>query len=618
MEGAAPHAMEQLSFPVEAAPAPRIAIPEVPAFGLEEPRDSLCRGTLAIEGSTATPDGSLLLRWCRDTKQSHTRVSVTGGLWTARRRKQRDFVVIREVLVDEQAMELVEPRGPIPLDELDGCKVVCRWPAKASLSVLSSATGEHLDAVRILEPESEFGSYPMPDSREPALLSGVRSPILNRVLGPTVVGQGEAVMTRQDVLVGREGYAWARTTIDPDRSNLVELDPAGSLEVLMHGLTPAHQSAHFSLRRRGGGLTLPLSVAEASGVVFDCLPPGDYLVTVRDPRTKGGAEVVGGTEVVVEVGRQALAHLMLAPRPPGPPRVRVRGQVVVPAEWGVDSFSLHLSEASWDRSMRTRTLQSRDLSQVYIHSRLRAWDFGFVPPGHYVLEVVAEFPEDSIPEASLDVGNKTSQEVRSSEFFAFPDPLHEERFAVPEDGMEELSIRVPPPGSVRVHIVTPSGQPFEEPMRDGLDSVLWRQSGDSLSSWQSIKRGPDGSFSFRAPQGELALRRLGRGSLTVQNGPGLDELTWALEPIHELRILFERRGVTLPMDNASEVLGEMELKAVGHEGRVTGTWSSKNGFSVSQPGLYRLDFSKLQGFADRPPVDVHVGPGRTTYVIEDN
>jgi hypothetical protein len=100
--------------------------------------------------------------------------------------------------------------------------------------------------------------------------------------------------------------------------------------------------------------------------------------------------------------------------------------------------------------------------------------------------------------------------------------------------------------------------------------------------------------------------------------PGLQSVRLELAPVYAIRFEFRVDGAALPRDDGVWEGVTQGIRAVGHEGRVTGNrLPSDRLVNVSAPGVYEVSFEGIgtARFLPTQPRLVDVRPGETAELI---
>ena len=387
------------------------------------------------------------------------------------------------------------------------------------------------------------------------------------------------------VFARANGYAWDAITIDKHDpgERTIELEPAGALEVRVHGDVPREAAVRIRDRDHGAPF-IEIDLRGEELERFEGLPVGTYEVLVElgewydDPvvLARKSVEVVAGpaTSVTVSVAERAPAQV-----------ADLAGRLVLPSGWDDERPRLRLDRLS--------PSSAGTLPQVVIR-------------GAEIRRVDGAADVFRFEHRSLETGRYRLEYGRVGATLFFE---------LPPGGRDDLLLEIAPPVDITVEVVD-----AETGLEStGVDALSWRalraDEGRGGSSKTVLRSPASGLFECRVPGGPVALSVLGefQGQLTVPQ---------ATDGLH-VRFEVEKRPIaSVELRSGDAVIPWpggllMDVEAVGGEGHVN-SWMSAGGhrsFGVSLPGRYRITIPTIDGFHPHDPVEVDLVAGEQTQVV---
>lgn len=402
------------------------------------------------------------------------------------------------------------------------------------------------------------------------------------------------------------GYAWSGTSLDVSQGEReLLLQPAAELDIRLAsaqieryaGLNVTPILCVYWIRTDGGVQYVHFErldeTLEAEGLQIDSLAPGGYRVSVE---LGGGSwkkrPVLVQKDVDLAAGETRELALTLAD-PPAPPAPATLGGVVsIPDFGGEESVRLQLyfqPTQKWKTPHAEFSLD--DLPRV--DGTLPSWSFCMedLPVGMYRLQLMP-----------------------------FLEVLMIE---LPAGGREDVEFVIPELSEVLVETVDErTGE------RVPLDEFYYKKReqlpGQLQNEWARADTVEPGRFRFWTTPGAMSIwpknqARLGYGLawMRLEIAPGLQSLRFELAPVYAMRFEFREAGVTLPT-GPQGLQARRDIRAVGHEGRVTGDGLQKDmRVEVSAPGIYEINFEAVTDnrYDPIPPRRVDVRADETAEVI---
>ncbi len=449
-----------------------------------------------------------------------------------------------------------------------------RWPETVLLSVLDATTGKHLDGVRVLYPYSYSGQSP---GESESLVEGKSSPVEI----DNVPEFDDGIVTLHVV---SPGYAWKTIEVNLSQPGERELrlERAGELEVSVIGANPP-EDAMFRLRDADGQL-----ITEAPAVVGETIralnvPAGEHRATIEVGPWYMSPAARAAIDVSIAVDTRSHYELDIpAPAESGAP---LAGTLVVPSEWGFETFSLSVA-LEGDRSATHTRLRDRKMEALPFEKDAHAFDFGDMPPGscHFL------FTGGTYP------------------FWTHYSMLVD----LEPGGFANLRMEIPPPADVRVHLLDgDSDRPAP------IGTISWRSShakeGSQLLKVEHL-HSSEGYIGFRAPVGTIVVGSDDPGLVSIDAElliqPGKNEFTFRLYPSCPLTIVFLDGDTQVPSPS-SEVL---EVKHLDGPGKMVGANRLNTGYEcgLSEPGRYLVTMPKFRDFEPLPKQEIAVVRGAAT------
>ncbi len=411
------------------------------------------------------------------------------------------------------------------------------------------------------------------------------------------------------VLARAPGYAWGSTSLDVSKGEReLLLEPAATLDVRLTNVQLERYAALETVptlcvyrHYPNGNLSYVRferldETLMTDGMRLESLvPAGNYAVAVE---LEGGAwtkrPVLAREELPLAAGQTRELVLALADPPAPPQRATLGGVVSIPAFGGEEEVRLQLYFQPTQRWRKPDVEFSlADLQRV--GGALPTWSLRVedLPVGMYRVQLLPFLKVWMID--------------------------------LPAGGREDLELVLPELAEVLVETV--DGQTGE---RVPLDQFYFRNQEplpDQLQNdWARADTLEPGRFRFWTAPGTVRVwPRFPSGSDLEYGGtgqdfelvPGLQSVRFELAPVYAMHFEFREGGVALPVGDPGMYVMQ-NIRAVGHEGRVTGDGLQTDmRVGVSAPGLYEISFVGID--ADRyhpiPPRRVDVRAGEPAEVI---
>jgi hypothetical protein len=387
-------------------------------------------------------------------------------------------------------------------------------------------------------------------------------------------------MHDQPLFVKSPGYAWGRVNFDLSvgGERTLELVPGGGLTVQLLG-DWQRINAEFELAYPPE-LRIPCCEIEVSfegrdRLVFDGVQPGKYRAYVRSSDSSDPRKELASAAVEVRAGEETFVDFD-APAPISAEKAPLRGTLVVPHEYDIESLKLSIEPLDLTISV------AHGMQLDPARADTWKWSAGDVLPGHYLLRLEP-------------LGCWSAVEVGPS-------------------GRTDVEILVPPSGLVSVEVVE------RETLRPAeVEALEW--SGRFGPSNRVEANPPASRIEFRAPQGEIDIGLSSdafRGHKEdIRVGSGRTEVR--LEVARFSRVTLDLR------DGETSVRWEglWTLEAHYLEDETTrpipsvGISNTHPLFLLERPGRYRFVIPDIPGFAPIPPQDLTVIPGTSIdHVIQ--
>jgi hypothetical protein len=504
---------------------------------------------------------------------------VRGGAWTARIARGVEIGCEAAKLGGRSAVpegEVVDHplRLPIPADGVVALRV--RWLRALRIFVRDRDSRLDLGDVTLVRAQGwPRGSYPHPGefTQERVLAQSRPSPVV--IPSPT-----ERTLALH---VGSPAHAWALVKLDAAEGGerYVVLEPGGDLELEL----VAEQIDKSTVVRVSDALShvlAELDVNDRRKLVFEGLPVGKLRVGAEIGPWWKNPLVLAAGEVEIRAGDRARLVLTLA-APPSDPSVVLGGEVVIPPEWGAQSFLLvvelldpPLGGRETIRRLFPGTMQADGQRPGVWHWRLEG-----MQPGAYQLGV-----------------------------FQYQYSIS---CVVPPGGLEDVRLEVPKPCDARVRVVDAASG-----VEAKVEIVMWNcrrpegifGGGCALAEWDEGAR----RWRLRAPRGEVELHTRGgdykESSKLVEMREGLNE--FVLEVQHQCSVLFKlaQAGHEVRWPEMVEI--KLRPKEGGDE---QSHWtSSREGVRVpfDKPGAWIVTIPVISGYEPVPPFEVRVDPDHGT------
>jgi hypothetical protein len=510
------------------------------------------------------------------------------------------------------------------------------WP-ELSLSVRDAHTREHLEHVELRivptafmpagweRPMSEpFFTTLGGDLSSPIVLLGGRetdgpedmvaglalqpavdeAPELFELIQPEAAERGVVVHARAP------GHAWGSIVIDVSTGAHRELllGPAAALDlalanVQLEAYAEHETQASINVTRKEPDEEESYvwhqqldETLEHGRLLLDGLRTGEFTISVELGGSFSWKErpVLAREQVTLAAGETRQLVLALADPPAVPERATLGGVVSLPSFGGEEEVRLLLFEAAtyWHDNPEA-DLPLADMERVA--GALPTWSFRLedLPVGRYQAQL---------------------HPLMANWMFEFPD-----------GGREDVEFVIPQLAEVVVETVdeqTGERIPLDE-LRHGNREVL----PDQLhKGWVRAGAEEPGRFRFWMAPGAAYVSTLGIPSGLDYGGkweelelvPGLQSVRLELAPDYAIRFEFRVDGAALPRDDGVWEGVTQGIRAVGHEGRVSGNrLPSERLVNVSAPGIYEVSFEGIgtDRFLPTQPRLVDVRAGETAELI---
>ncbi|MEM9378450.1 MAG: hypothetical protein AAGB93_00780 [Planctomycetota bacterium] len=532
--------------------------------------------------------GSFVLSWQRDGTFDRQEVEVVGGSWSARVPVDVELRVWRLVLADS-SLQVEESRFAVPQDRFR--VVVGREQQGVLLHVLSPA-GAELDGVEVWAAHYSFNSdvkHPGAGPRGKAIVASARSPV--------VVPPGEGGWrTARLYFVRAPGYAWATVAIDHAGSGerTLTLAPSCRLAVELVGsadwLEPEIHLWPSAQTDRYGAAFAAIPPDDDDRAAFEDLPPGDYDVSVD--RGWGDERVSFGSASVTLLAGDQAEMTVEVDLPERPAAVRVSGTLTLPNAWDRERIAIELGAEDEARvwgedgvSVPLDAMRPMDGSGNGAGDRL-AWEAEVPTAGPFRLEVL-------------------------------PLPVRQ-LLDVPEEGLSDVDIVVPPPADVSVRVVEDeTGDPID------VGSLHWSAppvDGILSTTIQTAVPGPEtGRIEFRTAAGKVHVSPSSPSFVSANRGelftvaPGDNEIELRVRRQLGARFLFKDGDAAVPWD-WSWRLGARQV-----DGDERDRSRSIGILWFREPGLYELTSEGIPGYASVDGTTFRVeatGDGMVDVVVQ--
>lgn len=563
-----------------------------PAAGVEPPEfepytTTALKGTITLIDEHGNgpflEDGSFFLYLWDRGETSYHEVTVERGEW------ETDLpsgvrLSLGEVELGERPTIFLAPEGqPIEIPLSGFLELDAQWPAATRLRVRARDTGAELNEVTLVHGRGRtvIGTHPGHFGAESHLLKSVPSPIELPLVPGARMDEGVSYFARAP------GYSWNRIHLacGDGRTHDLYLDPSGSLSVELSEFDPITFPS-FRLWRLSPGGQWENSVLYERALEWERefeiegLPAGDFRATVDIGGIWNRVSRLASEDVKIFPGLEASVSLQLAEGPQYD-RATLAGTVIVPREWDLPGFRLHLRLTSDTVSERDGTRMQSGIELSAVEGRDDAWTFRF----------------EKLVVGTWRVG------VSPTMFATFVE--------LPREGVQDCVIEVPKPAVANVRCIDRHTREDIE-----VESLQWRSSPSYTNQRrQAEPAGRPGRFTFRAPVGEVSLVARGEG---IRHDVERFEL---LEGENELVLELRRAaGIVLALRAGGRPLewpADLDADAVHTENEDWGwyTYSVNDGkltLYVSEPGSYRVEVETLEGYDPVPAFDVLVAPASFT------
>lgn len=509
---------------------------------------------------------------------------VRAGEWRVplERRERVTHLTLSAFDLDGQARRIESPRGDLPVPPDGYLEVRVRESVETLLQVRDAATHRELSGVTVVSVPGQaidVSAHPGVDFAERILVADARSPF-------DLPDERPLLFAKQirRLLIGAEGYAWARREVDASRGPyVVGLERGGDLEVELHGVDPRLPT---ELRLRLDGAAGPHASVRLDGdgpVLLRGLPGREFLVSVETGEWWAHPFTVAAARVRITVGETARVQLDLPPLPYAT-SVAAAGRFLVPKAWRLEraTFGIERQDPP-DGPMELPQMGSTARSEAAGgECDVFEWRFEKLRPGRHRIGLV------------------------EPGFGAFLD--------VPPGGIEGVELRVPDPATLRVRIVdAASGADVE-----GVQ-VMWSAVGDSGERATGIHPAEFDArthvHTIRAPIGQVALDVWDWRYLPCHERAdverGESEVTLRMVRACGLSLALRDGDVPIPIP---ETWYQRPQPVDGTEGEPTLTQIDGGVLRVmlSSPGSYTLLPPKLEDYRQPPLERFDVLPGRFT------
>ncbi|MFT4628186.1 MAG: hypothetical protein ACI8PZ_006881, partial [Myxococcota bacterium] len=396
-------------------------------------------------------------------------VAVTDGKWSVEMPSYERFDILTVELGGQPTAKVghMDGLGSPPDQHL---RLVGRWLRPVVLTVVDAATRRQLSNLTVLG-EGRGQAWEHPGAFDPERV------VVDDAASPVVLPIPEHPDDHQSLWVRGPDHGWGHIVVPRSVGGefVLALHPSGQLSVAIHGAAPG-VALSLRLRRNGDaedwtGIRYEEGIGERTRVAFDSLAAGHYVVTVEIGHRYRYPRILAAEVVDLAGGEHAEVTLDVSAFVP-PPLTEIAGTLSVPEAWRFQQFGLHLGligEPAVD-GMAQRWIGSHSMTLLDGSSDEYAFVVPRIQVGHWELRFDP-------------VGTSLAVDV-------------------PEAGVRDLRIDVPPPVDVTVHVEDEAGEPVSDmrvnwvPDRTGFESsgVL---SGAGLRS--------PGRFTFTAPQGRVEI-----------------------------------------------------------------------------------------------------------------
>jgi hypothetical protein len=588
-----------------APPVERVVVPDPRADGVPTRRVDgavVVSDSARVEHFTESGTGTALV-WIGNTGTLE-KLAIEDGRWfldvpLEARLGFQDFVL------GGRTAKLGAESAPREITEHGRVTVNARWVDAAVLRVLAADTGLELDGVEVREIENDVAYPDLPRSPGAtgqvlfaAAASPVELPTTRRPFQPA-----KAVLR-----VRAPGYAWGAITVDllAGGQHEIVLERAGGLDVTLVGdasgstlrvevpyeewirRTPVFARVDDATRQllleNASGQRGPLIHEQALGdereVAIDSIPPGDYDVRVEFGAATAEPILLGRARALVPEGGRGSAAVTIE-APPEVVLVPLRGEVVVPPEWGLGAgFILNLElldEPAPGRSAHSHpdVRFPADANGVY------PFDAGEVEPGRYVA-----FVHFLTLAVEIEVG---------------------------PEGATDARIEFPPPARVRIEARDADGATG---LDAGVAAIDWHSTsvggavGNTIA--QAVIDPETGLFEFFAPPGTIEVEPVG---VAWESEPqrfdvvaGVNLFTLDVRRGLGFRIVLMDGETLVPMGTFAAFVQAVRVDA---DGTSTGTYVTARGteFSVAAPGRYAVQVPDIAGYRPLAVQEIQVDEG---------
>lgn len=468
---------------------------------------------------------------------------------------------------------VTEPLDPVSEPFAEPMVVRARAVDDVLVHVLDAATGESLTEICWLRTDRERDHlcHPGPGAQED--LNWGSSPLRIRAQASDLRGESHPL------LIGAPGHGWEAVAWNPKVGEpvRVELERAGRVHIHTPGPTLRHR-AYVRVRatdRPGVGYRAFWNLEPNGRCVLDGLPAGSYTARVEIGKWFSRPKVLA--EQSFTLGAGDAPELTLAYEAPARVRaVPVRGTFQLGAGWTIEKRLFlqlrRLGPSAAGDARTSATLQpGQGLERDAEHPNRYRMDAGLLQPGRYQV---------SLHEAGY-IG----------------------LFEVPEDGNDELEIRIPPPVAVHVHVEgdVRGREPFLRQITwNGLPPKDFR----SYGSREAKRASRDEPFVFQAPAGRISIRpshyvfQAEQNTFEIQGES--QRIVLRVHPNARMHLIAKHEGKALRWNWAWPV----EVEGVGYDA-VLGPRSlleDRRGFwiTVDRPGRVRVRVGPIPGYEPLP------------------
>ena len=359
-----------------------------------EPKTLELHGTLVVVDVDSTEltdlDAKFSLACWQGSHGQINDVDVRSGRWSTTIDTSLGFTAleVHRVNVGERVATVLLPTGSFSMPEDGLVRIRAQFPRPMTLRVLDAESGIELGGVAIVfvgESHAEGEVHPGVEYDSRVLGRGLQSPV---TLDPKAPGFKSYTVTQ--LLVGAEGYAWTKLSLDSrlGGERAISLRPGADLAVRVRGVDP---DAAARLRLFGEAaydpmLSVPL--VEDGLLEFRGLEPGPGMLRAQIGDYTRSPVLLGETEVVLRVGARAEAELVLQPAPTLE-TATAAGTVYVAKEWSSTEARLELDllDTPLGSSETTHRFEATSVPSDRPGFDAFAWTVPGLQVGNYELEL---------------------------------------------------------------------------------------------------------------------------------------------------------------------------------------------------------------------------------------